>query len=177
MAKEDPKSPPADSVKRVLSGTFALRGWIPLLIARAPDAALGFLHEYIKGATKNNEALLLPVKPNPKEYKSPAMGISSFNTNIYATANPTLNFSQNAVALACDAHHRAGPPSDEIKGAWNLLVRQYMQENGNAVESFLYEVRMLLHLTASSCRRFRRPTSVLLPRAETWTCSRACFLV
>ncbi|WFD03059.1 hypothetical protein MOBT1_001748 [Malassezia obtusa] len=139
MAKEDPKSPPADSVKRVLSGTFALRGWIPLLIARAPDAALGFLHEYIKGATKNNEALLLPVKPNPKEYKSPAMGISSFNTNIYATANPTLNFSQNAVALACDAHHRAGPPSDEIKGAWNLLVRQYMQENGNAVESFLYE--------------------------------------
>lgn len=157
MAKNDSNAPPAESVRRVLSGTFALRGWIPLLIARAPKAALAFLHSYIEGATKDNEALLLPVKPNPKEYKSPANGISTFSTTIYATANPTLNFSQNAVALACDVDHRAGPPSDEIKGAWNHLVRQYMQENAGGVEPFLYEVRV--SHSCSSCRKSRRSIS------------------
>ncbi|WFD44082.1 hypothetical protein MPSI1_002747 [Malassezia psittaci] len=140
IAETDSSNPSVDSVRRVLSGTFSLRGWIPLLIARAPEAALQFLHDYIKDAVKDNETLLLPVKPNPKEYKSPAMGISTLSTTIYATANPTLNFSQNAVALACDAQRQNGRLPEEIKAAWNQLVRQYMQENGSAIEPYLYEI-------------------------------------
>ena len=140
VAKNDPKAPSADSVRRVLSGMFAMRGCFPLLVARAPDAAAQLAHEFVQEATKDSEALLLPVKPNPKEYKSPARGISSFSASIFATANPTLNFVQNVVALAGDAHSRTGAPAEEIKSAWNVLVRQFMQENGNEVESFLYEV-------------------------------------
>lgn len=140
VAKNDPKAPSADSVQRVLSGMFAMRGCFPLLVARAPDAAAQLAHEFVQEATKDSEALLLPVKPNPKEYKSPARGISSFSASIFATANPTLNFVQNVVALAGDAHSRTGAPAEEIKSAWNVLVRQFMQENGNEVESFLYEV-------------------------------------
>lgn len=140
MAKRDPHAPSGDSVARVLAGTFALRGAIPLLIAKAPDAAHEFLSTYIKKVTENNDALLLPVKPNPKEYQSPANGIASFSTKIYATANPTLNFVQNIVALACDAHHRSGPVADEIKAAWQHLIRQYMQESGTSgVDAYLYE--------------------------------------
>ena len=176
VAKNDPKAPSADSVRRVLSGMFAMRGCFPLLVARAPDAAAQLAHEFVQEATKDSEALLLPVKPNPKKYKSPARGISSFSASIFATANPTLNFVQNVVALAGDAHSRTGAPAEEIKSAWNVLVRQFMQENGNEVESFLSEVggEAVDTDVCSSCRRFRRPTSAWRRRVATWTCCRAC---
>lgn len=140
MAKSDPRSPSPDSVERVLAGTFAFRGWIPLLIAAAPQSAHQFLDAFITRVTKRSSALLLPVKPNPKEYTSPVHGIAAFATQIYVTANPMLNFGQNAVALACDAQSRPGAVPEELKSAWQQLVRQQVQDGSmSGGDSYLYE--------------------------------------
>ena len=81
------------------------------------------------------------MKPNPREYKSPAKA-STHETTIYMTASPALNFSQNAIALVMDADGKK-PVPDEMKVAWQILMRQFLQEGGlNGLESVL-EVRMM----------------------------------
>lgn len=82
------------------------------------------------------------MKPNPREYKSPASGADAFKTTLYATASPDLNFAQTAVALACDAHKRKGPCPDAIKSTWQSLVRQFVSEGGLRGQEPLLE---LLH--------------------------------
>lgn len=107
----------------------------------APKSADEFLKAYVQGATQRHSTLLLPMKPNPREYKSPAKA-STHETTIYMTASPALNFSQNAIALVMDADGKK-PVPDEMKVAWQILMRQFLQEGGlNGLESVL-EVRMM----------------------------------
>ncbi|PKI83936.1 hypothetical protein MVES_001870 [Malassezia vespertilionis] len=138
MAKSDPHSPPESSVERVLAGTFAMRGWIPLLVAKAAENAYLFLRTFVTLVTERNPSLLLSVKPNPKEYQSSAP-VSTCKGEMYVTGNPVLNFGQNAVLLACDASQQTGGVPDQLKGAWQQLTRQFMQENNAAVGGYIFE--------------------------------------
>ena len=118
----------ADSLERVLAGSFAQRAWIPLLSLKAASAASKFLDAYITRLAKAHPAVLLPVKPNPREYLSPVQN-STLKTQIYATANPEINFAQQIVSLALDAS-RFTPVPEALKHAWQLVMRQYVTDGG-----------------------------------------------
>ena len=114
------------------------------MLVEKPQSALAFIRAYVKSATERHPSLLLPVKPNPREYKSPS-SVSNFTTAIYMTASPPLNFSQNAVALVCDIQSTKAPVSNEMKAAWQSLLRQFVQDGGLTGMESLVDVRYLLH--------------------------------
>ena len=115
-----------------------------LMLVEKPQSALAFIQAYVKSATERHPSLLLPVKPNPREYKS-LSSVSNFTTAIYMTASPPLNFSQNAVALVCDIQSTKAPVSNEMKAAWQSLLRQFVQDGGLTGMESLVDVRYLLH--------------------------------
>ena len=111
-----------------------------LLIINKPDSASAFIRAYVKAAAERHSSRLLPVKPNPREYKSPAK-MSDYCAEIYMTASPPLNFSQNAVALVCDLKKSSpGVVPNEMKSAWQALLRQFVQEGGLAGMDSLVDV-------------------------------------
>lgn len=117
---------------------------IRLLLVEKPQSAIAFVQAYVKSATERHPSLLLPVKPNPREYRSPSHA-SKFSTTIYMTASPPLNFSQNAVALVCDIQSTKAPVSNEMKAAWQSLLRQFVQDGGLAGMESLVDVRYVLY--------------------------------
>ena len=96
------------------------------MLVEKPQSALAFIQAYVKSATERHPSLLLPVKPNPREYKSP----SSVS---------------NAVALVCDIQSTKAPVSNEMKAAWQSLLRQFVQDGGLTGMESLVDVRYLLH--------------------------------
>lgn len=165
IAQTDPTNPSADSVERVLAGTFALRGWIPyvseaidllsLLINRAVSSARTFLNTFIQDMIKRHPNLLLPIKPNPCEYHSPAQ-ISTYRSELYKTASPALNFSQTAIALVADVESMSGRAPEEMRAGWQALVRQFVQDGGmKGMEASLYEVsNFIVLLTTAAFTNF-----------------------
>lgn len=113
-----------------------------LLLVHAPESASAFVQDYVQNAIKLHPALLLPVKPNPREYRSPAK-VSTYSSEIFMTASPSLNFSQNAVALICDVKSKSGSLPNEMKSAWQMLLRQFVQEGGLAGMDSIVDVRVL----------------------------------
>lgn len=109
---------------------------------RASESASKFLDAYVKAAIAQHPALLLPVKPNPREYKSPAK-VSTYSADIFMTANPALNLSQQAVALVCDVRSKDSTVPEEIRVAWQMLLRQIVQEGVLAGMESAFEVRNL----------------------------------
>ena len=99
-----------------------------LLSIKVPSAASAVLMSFITGLAKVHPAVLLPVKPNPRPYSSPVAS-SKLDTVIYATANPELNFAQQAVSLAFDASKYPAAPG-EISKAWQLVMRQFAADGG-----------------------------------------------
>lgn len=147
-----------------------------LLIIDKADSASAFIHAYVKAAAERHSSLLLPVKPNPREYKSPAK-TSDYSADIYMTASPPLNFSQNAVALVCDSKKTShGAVSNEMKSAWQALLRQFVQEGGLAGMESLVDVRATILLHISFFQKSRACTLTLPRRAVRQICCRLCSL-
>ena len=128
-----------------------------LLLVHAPESASAFIQDYVQNAIKLHPALLLPVKPNPREYRSPAK-VSTYSSEIFMTASPSLNFSQNAVALICDVKSKSGSVPNEMKSAWQMLLRQFVQEGGLAGMDSIVDVCVLSLFNSninSFCHKFR----------------------
>lgn len=108
---------------------------------QVPESASAFLRAYVEAAVAQHPALLLPVKPNPREYKSPAK-VSTYAVEIFMTANPALNLSQQAVALVCDVQSKDGAVPEEIRVSWQMLLRQIVQEGILTGMESAFEVRV-----------------------------------
>lgn len=115
---------------------------------QACESASAFLRAYLETAIAQHPALLLPVKPNPREYKSPAK-VSSYSAQIFMTANPALNLSQQAVCLACDARSKGGVVPEEIRVAWQMLLRQIVQDGVLSGMESVFEVCIFWSNSAS----------------------------
>ncbi|WFD31584.1 hypothetical protein MSPP1_002623 [Malassezia sp. CBS 17886] len=158
VAEADKKKPSVDSVERVIVGKFAMRGWVPLLAAMAPEAASEFLHEFTSVFVKRNPtALLSSVKPNPRDYVSPDKS-SKHHAKVFVTANPTLNLGQEAVELACDASKLTPVPS-AVKKAWQDTVQKLTKDGDNSSLDSIVEAS-LAQISASTFQLTPPPRQV-----------------
>ncbi|CEH13631.1 Uncharacterized conserved protein [Ceraceosorus bombacis] len=127
------------TIARSESGRWALRGLLPLLVARAFTGSRAFLIAYVKELVAKHPKLLLPTQPNPKAF-SPVGGTSTAQSDplqLYMTANADLNFAQMTLALvgqAVSVKKSGQRVGDQLRNAWGGLIQQYQRE-GPALEA------------------------------------------
>jgi hypothetical protein len=94
----------SEVVERVLAGAFALRGLVPLLLARSITSARGFISIFVSRLVSRHPKILLPVQPNPKPFAPPGGASTSGEVQqLYLTASSELNFAQMACAMTSQA--------------------------------------------------------------------------
>jgi hypothetical protein len=136
----------AETVERVLAGSFALRGLVPLLLARSFTSSRGFLSIYVNRVTTKHPSILLPGQPNPKPYTPPGgVAPGAEVQQMYSTASPDLNFAQMAFALVSQAvdhkkRTRGQKVPDSLRDSWITLVRQFERESQDEEDEFFFEV-------------------------------------
>ena len=137
----------AETVERIMAGSFALRGLFPLLLARSMTSSRGFMSIFASRLASKHPKILLPVQPNPKPYTPPG-GSSGANEpqQLYLTANSELNFAQMALALMTQAadHKRRTKGQrvpDSLRDTWIGLVRQFEKESGDE-DDYIFEVSL-----------------------------------
>lgn len=140
----------AETVERIMAGSFALRGLFPLLIARSLTSSRGFMSIFVSRLAAKHPTILLPTQPNPKPYSPPGASASSEHPQmLYLTANSDLNFAQMALALSSQAaeHKRRTKGQkvpDSLRDTWMGLVRQFERENQDD-DDFIFEVSSLYY--------------------------------
>ncbi|UZJ55329.1 hypothetical protein CBS101457_004649 [Exobasidium rhododendri] len=136
-----------EGFERVVAGAFALRGLIPLLLARSITSARGFLSIFVSRLVSKHPKILLPVQPNPKPFTPPGGSTASGEAQqLYLTANPELNFAQMAMAMTSQAvehkkRTRGSRVPDTLRDGWIAAVRQFERESEEDEEDdFLFQV-------------------------------------
>lgn len=137
----------AAMVERVLAGSFALRGLVPLLLARSLTSSRAFLSIFVSRLVAKQPSVLLPTKPNPKPFNPPGGSIAGVEAQqLYLTASSSLNFAQMTLAMASQAveHKKRTQGSrapDGLRDAWIGLVQQFERESeGDDEDDFVFEV-------------------------------------
>ena len=137
----------ASMVERVLAGSFALRGLVPLLLARSLTSSRAFLSIFVSRLVAKQPSVLLPTKPNPKPFNPPGGSIAGVEAQqLYLTASSSLNFAQMTLAMASQAveHKKRTQGSrapDGLRDAWIGLVQQFERESeGDDEDDFVFEV-------------------------------------
>lgn len=135
----------AETVERVLAGSFALRGLVPLLLARSLTSSRAFLSIFVSRLASKHPSVLLPVQPNPKPFTPPGGSSAGDAQHLYLTASSELNFAQMAFAMTSQAveHKKRNQGSrvpDSLRDAWINLVRQFEKESQEQEDDFFFEV-------------------------------------
>lgn len=136
----------AETVERAMAGAFALRGLIPLLLARSLTSSRGFLSIFVSRIASKHPKILLPTQPNPKPFIPPG-GVTAGTEvqQMYSTANSELNFTQMTFALTSQAvdykkRTKGAKVPDSLRDTWIALVRQFEKENYEEEDDFFFEV-------------------------------------
>lgn len=138
-----------EAVERVMAGAFALRGLVPLLLARSLTSSRGFLSMFVSRVATKHPKILLPTQPNPKPFTPPGgVAAGAEVQQMYSTASSELNFAQMALALTSQAvdhkkRTKGAKVPDSLRDTWIGLVRQFEKESYEEEDDFFFEVSLL----------------------------------